>query len=226
MVDQTLPLRLAQRYRAWASSLEFDSGKIQTKEHRDMIARLLRLARSGDVEAAIDYARRRKPLGRVGSFAQSVVIRTVASLFRLGNEHGILSSVSKSDFLFDQYISGALPREFSSDPKRMRPLFQTWSRPGALAVLSPSLACVVAIALEATPTKDTQKLRSTEINKHHAAFAPLVDVFTADRRIQPIVARTLKGKQPPTLVLRSSSLHSVVDAVRRTSSEAGHATSR
>lgn len=213
--DQTLPLRLAYRYQAWATSKTFNRNTKETKQHREMITKLLHLARSGDIDAVVDYARQRKPFGRVGTLGQVLAARALVSLFRWGSERGILSSSAKTDFLFDQYVSSALPREFSSNPELMGPLFKVWSKPGALEAFSPSLACVVAIARKATSTKDTQKLRSTEIDKHHASFAPLVDVFACDSRIEPIVARTLKGKQPSTVVVRSSpTLQSVVDAVR------------
>lgn len=215
VVEQTRSLHLAQRLQAWAVSATFSDRKKLSKEDGEVHSKLHRLARKGDRQQLMDYLRKRRPLRGLRAIVQDVAGRALFEIYRWGDERGILSAaVKNNDFLFDELVSGALPRQLSSDPKIMRLLFETWARPDALALHSPSLACVAAIARGASPTKKTQKIRSTENDKRHAAFAPLADVFTCDRRVHPIISRTLKMARSQTTVIRTSLLADVVAAVK------------
>jgi len=218
LVEQTRPLQLAQRFRASVMSRTFGHGAKQSKQEREMQLKLHRLARTGAKSEVLEYLRKRWPLTGLRRVLQPIAAHALVAVYRWGNDRGILSSASKTDFLFDELVSSALPSEISRDPQMMHFLFGVWSRPEALASLSPSLACVAAIARGTSPTKDAAKIRSTEIDKCHAAFAPLVDVFTCDGRIQRLVSQTLKVPRPQTAVLRTSSLEAVVDALSSSAS--------
>lgn len=213
-VEQTWVLDLAQRFQAWATSASFSDRKKSSKQDVEMHSKMHRLARKGDTQEVMDYLRKRRPLSGLRGIVQNVAGRALVALYQWGNDRGILSVAAKNDFLFDELVSGALPRQLSSNPQIMGLLFELWSRPDALALHSPSLACVAAIARRSSPTRKTQKIRSTENDKRHAAFAPLVDVFTCDRRVQPIISQTLKVARSQTAVLRTSCLADVVAALK------------
>ncbi len=213
MVRQTWPLRFAQTIHARATSSAIRSTPRVSKEERQASDKLQRLARKGNPTKVLEYLQRRSPQGRVGALVQSIAVEGLTSLYRWSNDRGIGSSVSNGDWLFDQYVSGALPREVSSDATLMEPVFKAWSRPDELVAVAPSLACASAVARKTGPSRDRTKIRSTETDKLHSAFAPLVDVFTCDGRIHPIIAPVLKGTQAGTVVLRSSSLQDVVEAL-------------
>lgn len=211
MVRQTWPLRFAQNLHARATSSALESIPRTSKEDRQAADKLHRLARKGNASKVLEYLQRRHARGRLESFVQSLAVSGLVSLYRWSNDRGIVSAASNGDWLFDRYVSGALPRQFSSNPALMEPVFRTWSRPDELAAVAPSLACVSAVARQTDAIKDRKKIRSTETDKLHAAFAPLVDVFTCDGRMRPIIDRVFKGTGIGPTLLRSSSLQEVVE---------------
>lgn len=212
--DQILAAMKPMRYLHWIDSFNArvtarssDAGVKVERAQRDANRKLHRLARQGDLTRLEEYLRGSgKVRAGLSGRAQLLAARSLARLYEWMYARGLLSRASGGEVLFDQLVTGVLPPSIATDTSIMRALYTRWSDPRVLATLAPSLACVKAIASAQTPTRDVQKVRSTEVDKHHAVFAPLVDVFTCDKRNHPIIDRTLRLAGISVSVLRTRSL--------------------
>lgn len=210
LVRQTRPLRLAHRLSAHITSRTNASAPVKTREEGDAQEKLQRLARLGDRKSFEAYLSKKAPrLGGFKGYLQRAATPLLIPLYDWASSRGILARAKHADFLFDELVTSVLPPKFSTDEKLIGGLAKLWVQPEALALMSPSLACVKAIAKAQSPALDVQKIESTAHDKHHATFAPLVDVFTCDKRNQPLIAQTLKLARCETHVVRTGCLADV-----------------
>jgi hypothetical protein len=214
IAKQVWPLRVVHRLSAMVTSHVSRHSAVEQREVRDALEKLQRLARIGDRKRLEAHLAAKAPrLGGLRGVIQRASWPILLPLYDWASSRGLTARVKHADFLFDRLVTTALPTTFSTDPRLLEGLAKLWTNPEALALMSPALACVKAIAKAQTPTHDVQKIESTEHDKHHAAFAPLVHVFTCDKRNQPVVAKAVQLGRCKTRVLRTGSVAEVVKAL-------------
>lgn len=199
-------LRWAVDLSAFATARAAPVGVKLPPAQRATDAKIHRLAREGDRFALADYLRRTTGGGSSARVIQRLASRGLVALYAFALRRGLISEAAGGDLLFDQLVTAALPTEFAANDELMRGMKSLWSDPDLLAFSSTSLACVKDIEEARTPTRDRAKIRSTYVDRHHACFAPLMDVFTCDKRIHRIVERAVGRSESSVAVVRTRSL--------------------
>ena len=191
-------------------------GVRQDKQERDRGRRLRKLARSGASVAEL-HAYVGDKIGFKPGFrgvVQRVAGRVLYSMNKWGVEKGFLTREAPPDLIFEELVGSALPLEVRRSQETMRVLHRAWAEPTTLKALSPTLSCIAAIRRAQTPTKDVQKIKSTDVDQKHVAFLPQVQVFTCDKRIHQVAVKALADTDVQTSVLRTGRLQEVVGATQ------------
>jgi hypothetical protein len=214
MMPRLRVLRAAQRMYATLISGAAPIGLRQNKKERDQKAKIRRLARSGSSPEELHEYLRDKSLLKPGmrAVAQRFAASVLCSVAQWGIAHGIASMAPAPDEEFEKIIGVGLTRKIRSSTDAMKALHAAWSDTGSLISKSPGLACIAGIRRELAPTKDVQKISSTEIDIRHVAFAPQVDVFTCDKRIHRVAAEVIAKAELNVSVLRTGHLKEVAVA--------------
>jgi len=190
------------------------TGLREDKKERDQKAKIRKLARSGSSPKELHEYLRDKSLMKPGvrGMAQRFAASVLCAMTQWGVAHGIASMTPAPDEEFEMLIGVGLTRKIRSSPQAMKALHSAWSDAGSLISKSPALACIARIRRGLAPTKDVQKVSSTEIDIRHVAFAPQVDVFTCDKRTHRVVAEVVAKAKLNVSVLRTGHLKEVAAA--------------
>lgn len=210
------PLHFAHDLSARASVVGSSARGKESRQVRQQMTRLHRLAREGDIAQAIAHVekvnRDKSWLRRKGGV---LAARGLVRFYAWMRERGLTSAASDGDFLFDTLVTAALGPELAKIDGVMRGMKALWKDRQSLSVLSPSLAVTRAICERAPPSKDPAKVRSTEVDRQHACFAPLMDVFSCDRRTYDAIHALLVRAEIPVTVIRTQSLPEIAQILVR-----------
>lgn len=161
------------------------------------------------------WAERRgwKRSGWVGG-VQKLGFRSVAKALAFIKRRNWYPAMDRSNPAFQRRVAIALPAEIKSSHERMRVLRTAWEQP-ARAKRAPSLS--IAVALEENNYRQTAAKYdlSVEVDLMHAVFAPVVAVFTCDKRNYPHVARVVTAAELPTAILRTGNLPAVINEIEK-----------
>jgi hypothetical protein len=182
----------------------------KSRLERDADRKLDRLARAGKDREVEEHLR---ATAQRAGHASSTDDRSLMEFYRRAASEGLMAPCAGADRVFDLLVTSELPTWIASNEKLMGALLKLWSDPEALDVMSPALACAKRLLNSVASSHKPQKISSTEHDKNHAVFAPMVDVFTCDSRAQPIIETALARARIRTAVLTTDSLSEVAEAV-------------
>jgi hypothetical protein len=135
------------------------------------------------------------------------VLRTVAGF---AEANGYLAPVRRRlDHEFTACFLTQLPIEKRRSPHALNRIYNEWKRNPE--VTPSSLRCYAAVWREQQAAR-SRIARSEILDRWHSAFAPLVDVFTCDKRNHRAVRDALSGRSS-TRVIRTNRLDDVVSAI-------------
>jgi hypothetical protein len=186
----------------------------ESRAERDSKRKIQRLARHGNVTSIQDHiAHKGKRLTGVRGAMQTIAVHGLVALHRWTSSRGLAIPLTRREQLFDQLVWKELPPAIRRDKPAMLRLREAWNNERVSAKLSPSLACVAAIDACLNVPTDPARIRSGENDKHHAAFASMMHVFTCDKRVHPPLTAALRLAQRDVHVLRTKHLPDVICAI-------------
>jgi hypothetical protein len=135
----------------------------------------------------------------------------------IGERIGLVGPVSKRiDPVFTDVVLSSLPGEIRRDRARMDRIHKFWSNPMKRTRTVAPLACRAAVVESIHYNPAYRYQDSDEPDKEHVVFAPLVDIFTCDKRNVGPLRGVLDKTDTSTAVIRTGRLDEVVEAVEAT----------
>ncbi len=206
--------KLRRVFGVYARAAAFSNTAARTAHDRKTNDRLLTMVRKGDrvgfrkcvAKSGVTLPGWR---GQMQRLAEHILFAGATWARR----RGLVSALPRADWHFERCVGSRLPPSIRGSRETMLRLHAVWSDETRRAEASAALACVAALDLRQIATTNPEKMMSSEIDKLHAAFAPLTDVFTCDKRNQPTLAAVLAKARHPTRVLRTGHLDEVADLV-------------
>jgi len=215
LLDEIDKFRMWREVQGIGARLETSSMVGTTKKKRESKNSLMRVARKGSVAMLREHIMREETFRPgIRGLVQVGAMHALVKLQGWMAQNGIGIPATRREQAFERLIVPSLPREIRRSSTAMSTLRTSWKNEAATADVSPAVACSAAIEVASNPSKDPVKFRSSENDKHHAAFAAMMHVFTCDKRVQPSVDSTLRAGRRAVRVIRTQRLHEVVAAVR------------
>ena len=201
-----------------------------TAERMGRKARYAKLSKKKDLEAQNRYtatvlfgdtaawrdqlSKRGMTLGPISNLFLETIHPVMTRMGAWFQRRGVVPLDGKRlDPIFASCVVPHLSREVALAPDRMDSLMRIWKDQQARARVAPSLACVASVDEYIHYLSDYEFKESDIWDMMHVAFAPLVDIFTCDKRNVRPVERTLKLGGISTQVFRTRRLDEVADAV-------------
>lgn len=178
-------------------------------EHRNLGAFL-----RGDAEGVVRHLARG---GRVPGRAQNWLLRKSVSLVgRVAGELHRRGRLPFAELTYDPVFSATvvplLESAARTNPEVLDAIYAYWRTRGNRSV-APSLACQAALAERLEMQPDLRLLKSEAADARHAAYAPLVDLFTCDKRNRDPLRKALAEIGCSTLVVGTKRHKDLVGAL-------------
>jgi len=141
----------------------------------------------------------------------SPLIARGASWFRLRGK--LAPDGKRFDHIFNSNVMPHLPSAILTNSEQRDAVMKTWKNPEQRANVAPSLACVTAVEEAVHYSTNYNYQESDTLDSMHVTYAPMVDIFTCDKRTFAPLKKAIKQGGFPTKVLRTGRLEAVVEAV-------------